>query len=436
MQAGAAWRKLFTKKHLHKRYFEKIAHSPSVGLDKITTKKFEESLDENIEIILRKVSDNSYVFTRYRQMLFLKGPNKNPRQICIPTVRDKLTLSVLNELVYEVFGTSCRTEMPQSIINRISKNLDKYDSFVKIDVSSFYASIEHKTLFRKIRKRIRKPEILCLIQNAIETEALACPVKEKVKRGKREQGIPEGLPISNSLANIYLADIDDEFKADGRFIYFRYVDDILILINEHDIDEVEAKITDNLSKLGLKINDKSTRGKIDQGFEYLGYFMSPRGVTVRKSSVLKLEQSLEELINKMKNEPSEYTEWKLNLKISGFIYNQNKYGWIFFYSQISDVSLLFRLDALVEKLMQRNGLVQEIKRKRYVRTYHEVTQALHMTRYVPNFDKYDIEDKRRVVNKVYKKDVSNFSAIQVEDLFRKIISKEIRDIEKDIQAFS
>lgn len=436
MQAGAAWRKLFTKKHLRQRYFEKIAHSPSVGLDKITTKKYEENLEDNIEIILRKVADNSYVFTRYRQMLFLKGPQKNPRQVCIPTVRDKLTLSVLNELLYEVFGTSCRTEMPQAIIDRISKNLDKYDAFIKIDVSSFYASIEHELLLQKIRKKIKKPAILGLLKTAIETEALAYPVKEKVKRGKRERGIPEGLPISNSLANIYLTDIDDKFRADKRFLYFRYVDDILILVNERDIDKVEAKIINELSELGLKTNDKNAKGKLDQGFEYLGYFLSPKGITVRRSSVLKLEQSLEELINRMKSEPPEYTEWKLNLKISGFIYNQNKYGWMFFYSQISDINLLFKLDSLVEKLMTRNGLAQSIKKKRYVRTYHEITQALHTTTYVPNFDRYDIEDKRRVVGKVYKRDVSNFEPAQVEELFNKIISKEIRDIEKDIQAFS
>lgn len=436
MQAATAWKLLFTKNHLKVRYYEKVSKRPSVGLDKVTNEKFEEKLGEEIDIILRKVNDGSYSFTRYRMLLFLKGPAKVPRQVCVPTVRDKLTLSTLNELLGLVYGSQCRTQMPQVIINDISNNLPKFDSFIKLDVSSFYASIKHDVLLRKLRGKIKKPEIIDLIKNAIETESLSYPVKEKVKRHKRELGIPEGLPISNSLANIYLANLDEKYSELPGIKYYRYVDDILILLNQEDLPTVKKAIVRDLKRLGLKTNDKNACGGISQGFEYLGYFLSSSGITVRNSSILKVEQSFEELIIKMKKEPPEYTEWKLNLKITGFIYGGNKYGWMFFYSQISDTSLLFRLDDLIGKLLVRYGVDPSVKQKRFVRTYHEIRQALHTTAYVPNFDKYTIEDKRRVVSRVYKKDFSKADEDTVEDFFGKIISKEIRDIEKDIQAFS
>lgn len=436
MQASTAWKLLFTKNHLKSRYYEKISRQPSVGLDKVTNEKFGEKLDEEIDIILRKVNDSSYSFTRYRMLLFLKGPAKVPRQVCVPTVRDKLTLSALNELLGLVYGSQCRTQMPQVIINHISNNISSFDSFIKLDVSSFYASIQHDVLFRKLHGKIKKPEIINLIQNAIETESLSYPVKEKVNRHKRELGIPEGLPISNSLANIYLANLDKKYSAVSRVKYYRYVDDILILLNREDLESVKKAIVRDLKRLGLKTNDKNADGEISQGFEYLGYFLSSSGITVRNSSILKVEQSLEELIIKMKKEPLEYIEWKLNLKITGFIYGGNKYGWMFFYSQISDTSLLFRLDDLIGKLLERYGVDPSVRRKRFVRTYHEIRQALHTTSYVPNFDKYTIDDKRRVVSRVYKKDFSKADENTIEDFFCKIISKEIRDIEKDIQAFS
>lgn len=436
MQAATAWKLLFTKNHLKVRYYEKVSKRPSVGLDKVTNEKFEEKLGEEIDIILRKVNDGSYSFTRYRMLLFLKGPAKVPRQVCVPTVRDKLTLSTLNELLGLVYGSQCRTQMPQVIINDISNNLPKFDSFIKLDVSSFYASIKHDVLLRKLRGKIKKPEIIDLIKNAIETESLSYPVKEKVKRHKRELGIPEGLPISNSLANIYLANLDEKYNELPGIKYYRYVDDILILLNRENLQTVKRAVVRDLKRLGLETNDKNADGEISQGFEYLGYYLSSNGITVRKSSVLKVEQSLEELIIKLKKEPLEYTEWKLNLKITGFIYGGNKYGWMFFYSQISDTSLLFRLDDLIEKLLERYGVAPSVRRKRFVRTYHEIRQALHTTSYVPNFDKYTIDDKRRVVSRVYKKDFSSADEHTVEDYFGKIISKEIRDIEKDIQAFS
>lgn len=436
MQAATAWKLLFTKNHLKVRYYEKVSKRPSVGLDKVTNEKFEEKLGEELDIILRKAKDGSYSFTRYRMLLFLKGPAKAPRQVCVPTVRDKLTLSTLNELLGLVYGSQCRTQMPQVIINDISNNLPNFDSFIKLDVSSFYASIKHDVLLRKLRDKIKKAEIIDLIQKAIETESLGYPIKEKVKRHKRELGIPEGLPISNSLANIYLTNLDEKYSELPGIKYYRYVDDILILLNQEDLPTVKKAIVRDLKRLGLKTNDKNACGGISQGFEYLGYFLSSSGITVRNSSILKVEQSFEELIIKMKKEPPEYTEWKLNLKITGFIYGDNKYGWMFFYSQISDTSLLFRLDDLIGKLLVRYGVDPSVKQKRFVRTYHEIRQALHTTAYVPNFDKYTIEDKRRVVSRVYKKDFSKADEDTVEDSFGKIISKEIRDIEKDIQAFS
>lgn len=73
---------------------------------------------------------------------------------------------------------------------------------------------------------------------------------------------------------------------------------------------------------------------------------------------------------------------------------------------------------------------------RFVCTYHEIRRALHTTTYVPNFDKYTIDDKRRVISQVYKADFSKADEQMVQDLFGKIIAREIRDIEKDIQAFS
>lgn len=436
MQAATAWKSLFSETHLKSRYYEKISKQPSVGLDKVTTSKFEETLDEQLDLILRKVRNNTYSFTRYRMLLFLKGPKKAPRQVCVPTVRDKLTLSVLNELLGVIYDSHCRTQMPQVIISDISENMPDYDSFIKLDVSSFYASIRHDILFRKLRHKIRKSEIISLIRKAIETEALGYPIKEKVKREKRKIGIPEGLPISNSLANIYLMDLDEKYKADSKIMYFRYVDDILILLKKQHVDSVKKSLIRDLKQLGLDTNDKNADGEISQGFEYLGYFINADGITVRNSSIYKIEQSFEELISKVKNEPTEYIEWKINLKITGFVYSDNKYGWMFFYSQISDVSLLFRLDHLITKLLKRHGLGSRVKCKRFVRTYHEIRQALHTTSYVPNFDKYTTDDKRRVVSHVYKKDFSKTDDRTIEELFSKIISKEIRDIEKDIQAFS
>ena len=191
MQAAQLWKKLFSQKHLKEHYYEKIKPKPSIGMDRITSKKFEEDLDDNIEIVVRKVNNNSYHFTRYRQLLFVKSATKPPRSVCIPTLRDKLTISSLNELMNEVFGNDCRTQMPQIIIDDILKKINDYEYFIKLDIKGFYASISQEQLLVRLKRKIRKKQILNLIEKAIKTASISYPVKNKILMVERKRGIPE-----------------------------------------------------------------------------------------------------------------------------------------------------------------------------------------------------------------------------------------------------
>ena len=436
MRASQAWKKLFNVKHLKEHYIEKIKVKPSIGMDKITPKKFEEEIEQNIEIILRKVSNSTYHFTRYKQLLFTKGPCKNPRAICVPTLRDKLTVSVLNELLGNVYGNSCRTEMPQIIIDSITKQISNYDYFIKLDIKAFYSSINQEILMSKLKKRIRKSEILYLIECAIKTEAISYPVKEKCIAGQREKGVPEGLPISNALANIYLSEIDEKYSKQNNIKYWRYVDDILILVNKDYFDIILNNISKDIKKLSLELNEKKGAGEVSKGFEYLGYKISPNLISVRRGSILKIEQSIEDLFRTIKSKNIQYIVWKLNLKITGFILEEHKYGWLFFYSQITDINLLFHLDNIINKFINRYKLEGKIKIKKFVRAYHEMRLALHETNYIPNLDMLSLEKKRELLSDIYELDLSGMNEEKIEISFRRIMSKEIRDIERDIQNIS
>ncbi|MBQ2972285.1 MAG: hypothetical protein IJE16_07025 [Ruminococcus sp.] len=435
MQAYKVWNELFSKKHIKEHYYEKVRSKTSVGLDKITPEKFESQIDENVDIISRKTNNQSYRFTRYKQLLFVKGPDKKPRSVSVPTVRDKLTLSILNEVIVKVFNNSCNTRLPQLIIREISDEISNFDSFIKLDITSFYSSINQEKLISIIKTKIRKKEILYLVKEAIQTDSLPYPVKDKIARHKKLNGIPEGLPISNSLANIYLSELDKKFNSIENIRYWRYVDDILILVQEKDLYKIESLARKEVSTLDLSFNEKTDSGKIVNGFEYLGYKISGSSITVRNSSVLKFEQAIEELIRTINKKNTDYIEWKLNNRITGFVLNNNKYGWAFFYSQISDISLLFHLDDFVRKILKRYKL-DKVHCRKFVRTYHEITKALHTTKYIPNFDKYKIEDKLKVLVKIYGDEVKNLSHKDIESKFSYLMAKEVRDIERDIERFS
>lgn len=437
--AHKEWKKVFNQEHLEALFSLKLKNSTSTGIDWVTTEKLEQNLSQEIGIILRKCASSSYHFTRYREMLISKGAGKIPRCISIPTVRDKLTLSAVNEVLTAVYGANATTPMPQVIIREITDALksSEYDSFIKTDIETFYASINHELLIKQVHKKIRKEQICDLITKSIKTATVK--PNASIKTEGRTSGIPEGLSISNILANVYLQPIDEKYRSLEGCRYWRYVDDILILAPANQANNIRHMIEKDMSKRHLSLSkDKTIVGKLETGFEYLGYYLLPEKTSVRQSSIINFERTIESIFRSFssaKKPNPEYLQWKINLKITGFILDNHKYGWVFFYSQINDLSCLAHLDWLIKTLCDRFQ-VKDIQFKTFMKTYHEITKALHSTDYVPNLDTMTIEEKRNIVQNIYGENVKDENDSFVEMRFRLLMKKEIRDIQKDVQPFS
>ncbi len=62
--------------------------------------------------------------------------------------------------------------------------------------------------------------------------------------------------------------------------------------------------------------------------------------------------------------------------------------------------------------------------------------ALHETKYIPNLDDLKLEDKKDILSDIYQIDLADKDERFVEIQFHKIMKREIRDIEKDIENIS
>ena len=147
-------------------YFSLVRFRAAVGVDKINRRAFENNIDENIGIIYRKVRNGTYKFTPYREKLISRGSKKLPRVVSIPTIRDKLTLKALYEVLHATYQN--QTPFVHRIINEVSMVLGakEYDGVSRLDVKDFYPSVDHLLLLEQIKKRIRKHELLMLIANS------------------------------------------------------------------------------------------------------------------------------------------------------------------------------------------------------------------------------------------------------------------------------
>lgn len=71
--------------------------------------------------------------------------------------------------------------------------------------------------------------------------------------------------------------------------------------------------------------------------------------------------------------------------------------------------------------------------KSFVRTFFQIKFRRRETRYVPNFDEYDRDQKIYVLTHYFNKDVKNMADEEINYHFNKRISKQVKDIETDVK---
>lgn len=161
-----------------------------------------------------------------------------------------------------------------SLLRRLRKDLqndpDGTIFCYKIDIRKFYPSITHSILKEVIRKRIKDPELLWLLDDIIDSA----------------DGVPIGNYISQYFANLYLAELDHIAKEQWHIkYYYRYADDIVILSDSKEfLHSIHSKIVQYLAehrRLELKPNYQIFPVEA-RGIDFVGYVVRHEYCLARK----------------------------------------------------------------------------------------------------------------------------------------------------------
>lgn len=436
--------KNFNIKNIKRVFEDSIKNKPSIGIDGINIKSYEKKLDTEFELINRKVLDKTYNFSFFKEKLISKGKDKLPRVISIPTIRDKIVLKIIFKTLYEIFEDELSNELIHSKIDKIKVGIQsgKFDSYIKTDIENFYPSINHKLLMKAINKKTKKCEFTNLLIKSI-TQATVSRNNNHIEKYSNDKGVPQGLSVSNILASIYFIDFDKKHSLQTNYEYYRYVDDILILCNKKDIASVFKSLENDMNSLDLKIHDigkskdKTEQGSLSDIFYFLGYSYSNNLISVRKSSINNLHTSIINIFTQYKHSKEKninFLYWKLNLKITGCKFEGKKYGWLYFFSQINDTTLLFKLDTFIATMFKKFNIEYEKKEvKKFIRTHFEILKNRTNTTYIPNFSELTKEQRKDILINVF--NLSDVKSNQIEYRFNKLIYKSIKEMEKDIQMY-
>ncbi|WP_025661822.1 reverse transcriptase domain-containing protein [Rhizobium sp. IBUN] len=430
----------FTPQRLAEIFNERILHSSTVGKDGVHPLVFAENLNAGVQHISDKAHSGSYRFTTFKQKLVLKGHDKPPRQISVATVRDRVALRAVTNVLMSVFPDARILPahyIVEEVAGLIAPRGDDF-SFIQIDIKNFYPSVRHDELLRRLRTRIRHKPLLNLIMQAVGT-----PTSAGKEIRPNTIGIPQGLSISNVLSSIYMMKFD-EF-ARSRFAYFRYVDDILIVCPTADAKRNFRLVRNRLAQIGLECHrlEDNTKTKIvplSKGVDYLGFHLAPEVTSVRTSSYRRIIDKVMTVMTGVKYSGNHARILaRLNLKITGCIFDGRRMGWMFFFSMTDDLKQLQRLDGFISKTWRRLGMEQFGTPKRFVKAYHEINFNLASSRYIPRFDEYSNDQKVDLIATMLDADrsvVANWAIERINRRFLQLIRKEVAELEKDITPIS
>ncbi|MBQ8480716.1 MAG: hypothetical protein IJ503_10095, partial [Akkermansia sp.] len=165
-----------------------------------------------------------------------------------------------------------------------------YTVAVDLDLEKFFDKVNHDILMSRLARRIKDKRVLYYIRQMLKAGMMD---NEGIKQ-KREQGTPQGGPLSPLLANVLLDDLDGELE--NRGLHFcRYADDCIIFVRTMEAGE---RVLVNISRyieedLKLKVNRQ--KSKVDKVWNciYLGYIIGVGGLLrIAPTSVKKLKSKV------------------------------------------------------------------------------------------------------------------------------------------------
>lgn len=272
----------------------------SSGVDKVTPKAYRLSAKHELPLLHNELTFGTYKPSPLRRVLIPKSTG-GKRIIGVPCVRDRVVgravTTVLNGLL-EPYWCDCShgyrlgRSVKTAAMDVIEAVEDGVSWIVRLDIRSFFDSINHQLLLNSIQQFIPELPLINLIRTIVAEQRWY-----NTRDNVFSQGVCQGMPLSPLLANTYLHALDEYITQQHKCV--RYADDFIILCNSHECamqsrDEVKDFLE---TKLRLECKDgKEGVLAIDNGFEFLGLWFCRDSITLTKRAQLRVLESIDEIV--------------------------------------------------------------------------------------------------------------------------------------------
>jgi len=276
--------------------------------------RFEANLERNIMELYRELVAGSY---RPGTSICFVVTRPRPREVWAADFRDRVVHHLLYNRIADRFhrsfiadscacipgrGTLYGATRLEHKVRSITQNWSRPAFYLKLDLASFFVSIDKNVLCQLLEQKISEPWIMWLTKTILFHDPRQdvrikghqklldlIPPHKSLFRQPAHLGLPIGNLSSQFFANVYLNPLDQFVKHRlGIRHYIRYVDDMVLL---HDLPErlnhAAAEIGKFVSeRLNMALNPRKTiLQPIGRGVDFVGQIIKPWRRVLRKTTV-------------------------------------------------------------------------------------------------------------------------------------------------------
>jgi retron-type reverse transcriptase len=256
---------------------------------------FNFNFEENLIQLQAELKAKTYQPGPYKTFKII---DPKPRIISAAPYRDRVIHHALCNIIAPIFENSF---IADSYANRVGfgthKALNRFVKFARshryvlqCDIRKYFPSIDHTILKSLIRRKIKCPDTLWLIDtildgsNEQETVLQYFPGDIMLTPALRRRGLPIGNLTSQFFANIYLNGFDHFIKEELHAThYLRYVDDFALFSDDKAFLQAARQHIESYlaTHLRLKIHPiKSQLFETKVGATFLGFRVLPDRIRV------------------------------------------------------------------------------------------------------------------------------------------------------------
>jgi group II intron reverse transcriptase/maturase len=273
----------------------------SPGIDGMTVDELVPYLVGNWPVVKARLLDGTYEPTAVRKVEIPK-PGGGLRTLGIPTVLDRFVqqciLQVLQPRFDPTFSESSHGFRPgrsaHGAVRAAQLHARRRKTWVvDVDLEKFFDRVNHDVLMGRLEKRITAKQMLAIIRRFLSAGMMADGVVVE-----REEGTPQGGPLSPLLANVLLDEVDKELEKRGHG-FVRYADDLNVYVSSEraggDVMELLRRL---FTGLRLKINESKSAVAPCWTRRFLGFTLG-RGRNAPIQIASKSLEKMKERVRKM-----------------------------------------------------------------------------------------------------------------------------------------